>query len=84
MANMSYCRFENTVIDMKDCLNDLAEAVESGLSMKQFLERLSSDYERRAVEQMLTVLNDMTEVMEQLVENSDLSEEELENLDNDD
>ena len=84
MANMSYCRFENTVIDMKDCLNDLAEAVDAGLSMKQFLERLSTDYERRAVEQMLTVLNDMTEVMEQLVENSELSEEELENLDNDD
>jgi hypothetical protein len=82
MANMSYCRFENTVSDMRDCLNDLAEAVESGLSMKQFLERLSSDYERLAAAGMLTVLNDMTEVMEQLAENSDLSEEELEELDN--
>jgi hypothetical protein len=82
MANMSYCRFENTVSDMRDCLNDLAEAVEAGFSMKQFLERLSSDYERRAVEQMLTVLNDMTEVMEQLAENSDLSDEEIEDFEN--
>jgi hypothetical protein len=23
MANMSYCRFENTYRDLKDCLNDM-------------------------------------------------------------
>lgn len=25
MPNMSYCRFENTVNDFRDCLNDLEE-----------------------------------------------------------
>ena len=25
MANMSYCRFENTVRDMRDCLNALED-----------------------------------------------------------
>ena len=82
MANMSYCRFENTAGDMNDCLNDLIEAVDSGLSMDQFMERLSSDYERRSVKQMIDLLGQMSEAFEQLEANDGLSEEELEELDN--
>jgi hypothetical protein len=28
MANMSYCRFQNTVIDLQDCVNVLEDAYE--------------------------------------------------------
>jgi len=82
MANMSYCRYENTVGDMNDCLNDLIEAVDSGLSMDQFLDRLSSDYERRSVKRMIDLLGQMSEASEQLNDSEGLSEEELEELDN--
>jgi hypothetical protein len=79
---MSYCRFENTLADMRDCLSDMAEAAESGLSFNQFLEKLSSDSERRAVCDLADTLLFMTETLEQFDENEGLSEEELEGLDN--
>jgi DnaJ-domain-containing protein 1 len=82
MANMSYCRFENTAGDMNDCLNDLIEAVDSGLSTAQFMDRLSSVYERRSVQRMIDLLGQMSEAFEQLEANEGLSEEELEELDN--
>jgi DnaJ-domain-containing protein 1 len=82
MANMSYCRFENTTGDMNDCLNDLIEAVDSGLSMAQFMDRLSSVYERRSVQRMIDLLGQMSEAFEQLNDSEGLSEEELEELDN--
>ena len=40
MGNMSYCRFENTLSDMRDCLN----ALENGLDVEEL-----SDYEISAL-----------------------------------
>lgn len=80
MANMSYCRFENTTGDMQDCLYDLMEAVDNGLSFEQFMEKLSSDYERNAVRRMAGLLQDMADAFEQLHDNEGLTEEELESL----
>ena len=40
MGNMSYCRFENTLTDMRDCLN----ALENGLDVEEL-----SDYEISAL-----------------------------------
>ena len=40
MGNMSYCRFENTLADMRDCLN----ALENGLDVEEL-----SDYEINAL-----------------------------------
>ena len=40
MGNMSYCRFENTLADMRDCLN----ALENGLDVEEL-----SDYEISAL-----------------------------------
>ncbi len=82
MANMSYCRFENTASDMAVCLLDVVDAVDAGLSMAQFMERLSSDYERHSVLRMIDLLGQMSEAFEQLEANDGLSEEELEELDN--
>ena len=39
MANMSYCRFENTVRDMRDCINAIEDGECNDLS----------DYEVRAL-----------------------------------
>ena len=43
MPNMSYCRFENTVNDMNDCLNAIEEREVKNLS----------DYELRALKDFL-------------------------------
>ena len=44
MANMSYCRFENTSKDMQDCWNALAEVD----NIQEWFENLS-EYEQRGV-----------------------------------
>ncbi len=81
MANMSYCRFENTANDMNDCLNDLVDAVDAGLSMAQFMDRLSSVYERRSVQRMIDLLGQLSEAFEQLEANEGLTEAQLEEFD---
>jgi DnaJ-domain-containing protein 1 len=81
MANMSYCRFENTANDMNDCLNDLVDAVDAGLSMAQFMDRLSSVYERRSVQRMIDLLGQLSEAFEQLEANEGLTEAELKEFD---
>ena len=62
MANMSYCRFQNTVMDMEDCFNAIAEA----LDMEEPME-LSSD-EQRAFQRMFNLMEDMMPLMEQAIE----------------
>ena len=81
MANMSYCRFENTANDMNDCLNDLVDAVDAGLSMAQFMDRLSSVYERRSVQRMIDLLGQLSEAFEQLEANEGLTEAQLKEFD---
>ena len=66
MANMSYCRFENTASDLDDCLDQLIEAVDEGMSLKQFYASLSSDYERNALRRMIQLCANFTEAAEQL------------------
>ena len=80
MPNMSYCQFENTASDMQQCLDTLAEAVESGMSYDQFLAKLSSDYERQAIPRLAELLLSMGEAFEQLQDNEGLSEEQLQEL----
>ena len=45
MANMSYCRYENTAKDLQDCVNALWEA--------DVDEPLSSSYEERGLRDLL-------------------------------
>jgi hypothetical protein len=40
---MSYCRFQNTSGDMRDCFNAINEAIEEGKTLKEFVKSLSSD-----------------------------------------
>lgn len=52
MANMSYCRFENTNMDLLDCINAIGQALDDGKTMAQFQEQMSS-YEKIAMKQIL-------------------------------
>ncbi len=61
MPNMSYCRFENTVRDMRDCIN----AIEDGETDEL------SNYEIRALEEFLDLARDITNLeydIEQILE----------------
>jgi hypothetical protein len=66
MSNMSYCRFENTYTDMKQCYYDLQEALEEGKTFDQFLTGLSSDYERGAVRSMVDLIHKMNDAFDEL------------------
>lgn len=48
MANMSYCRFENTAGHVHDCSDAINEAQEENITSAEFIKKLSSDHERRA------------------------------------
>lgn len=54
MANMSYCMFENTLQDLRECRNVLREAG----SLEELLED-ASEYEAAAIKDMPRVLAEM-------------------------
>lgn len=62
MANMSYCRFENTARDLGDCLDTLAEARDNFTTLAEFQENLSSDYERRGFDKLLAFAQELVEL----------------------
>lgn len=63
MPSMSYCCFENTADDMRQCLSMLAEAADSGISLREFIESRSSREEGRAVERLIAVAEELLEVV---------------------
>jgi len=50
MANMSYCRFENTVRDMRDCINAIEDKETDELS----------NYEVNALSEFLDLAREIT------------------------
>lgn len=60
MANMSYCRFQNTELDLRDCVYALDEEDE--------FQCLSAD-ERAAALDMMTLCSQYIEKMEMLINN---------------
>jgi uridine phosphorylase len=60
MANMSYCRFQNTLSDLKDCLQDLQDKAETG-------DELSAD-EIYARDRLIEICREIAENSEGLVE----------------
>ena len=59
MASMSYCVFENTAADMQRCVSALNDALDAGLTFEEFLEDLSSDYEREGTRRLLSLAVDL-------------------------
>lgn len=50
MANMSYCRFENTANDLADCLATLENSDDN---LDEFAMNLSSRYERTTLHRLI-------------------------------
>jgi len=68
MSNMSYCRFENTLSDLRDCQNHLSENPDK-----------LSEYEKRAREELIAVCQEIVDEVEATGEDWDeLHEEENE------
>lgn len=59
---MSYCQFENTYHDLRQCFNTLTEAVEDGQDLRSFMQGLSSDDERHAFADMQVLLQKMSKM----------------------
>lgn len=74
MANMSYCAFENTASDLRQCLNMLYEARDNGVGLQKFIESRSSTSEGRSVERLLSLAEELIEVAG-LMEDADEEEE---------
>lgn len=68
MANMSYCRFENTLRDLQDCVGALQEALDEGMTLTEFKASLN-EYERSALVRMLSTCEEFQEAFEELVTN---------------
>jgi hypothetical protein len=68
MANMSYCRFENTANDFSDCLGAIEEALDEGISLNEFMDKLSSNHERWAFEKLIRMASEMMDAYENLRE----------------
>ena len=59
MANMSYCRFENTLSDLKDCFNNIEYEAEN-------------ERDERARKKMILFLLEQADIIEELVEELEL------------
>lgn len=51
MANMSYCRFQNTILDLTDCTNFLGQTLDDEISYEDMINDMSGD-EIRAMMQL--------------------------------
>ena len=66
MPSMSYCAFENTVIE----LEQIREILENHQSMNSLLESRSSSFERQSVRELADLAWDIVQRIEEL-ENND-------------
>lgn len=74
MANMSYCRFNNTYGDLKDCVQAMEEAMDEGVSLKEFTREMSKD-ELMYFQRMATLCSRMIEAYSDMT-NMQLNEED--------
>lgn len=70
MANMSYCRFRNTLQDLQDCSNALQEIIDNS-GVDEYGEKLSFD-ERRAASNMYDLCQEFISLYEEM---EDIEEE---------
>ena len=62
MANMSYCRWENTSNDIWDCVRDLQEEAYSPEDVKEYIANLSED-EQRGFKRVLSAAKALVEAV---------------------
>ena len=80
MPSMSYCAFENTAVDMQQCVNMMHEAAEEGLSLAQFL-RERGEYEAPAVHRWVQQATDLLECYEILNSNKGIDDKDVDSED---
>jgi hypothetical protein len=68
MANMSYCRFQNTAMDLEDCANAIEESIDSGEPLDL------SEEEQRAFERMFNLIEGMLQSMEEVTQIKEAAE----------
>ena len=73
MANMSYCRFHNTLHDLYDCQSALEEFIQNGEN------EISSDDERRCAKRLIELCKDIADNFEP--EDIDRASEEMDDHD---
>lgn len=66
MANMSYCRFRNTLGDLNDCLGALQEIIDNN-GVDQYGEKLDLK-ERWAARDMYDLCREFIDIYEEFVE----------------
>jgi len=77
---MSYCVFENTAVDMQQCVNMMHEAAEEGLSLVQFL-RERGQYEAPAVHRLVQQATDLLECYEIINSNKGIDDKDVDSED---
>ncbi len=75
MANMSYCRFHNTLTDLRDCEGALEDFLENDENV------ISSDEERRKAKSLIQLCHEIADKWEP--EDIDRKAEELSDHDGD-
>ena len=59
MANMSYCRFHNTLSDLRDCQNALEDYIDNDENV------ISSDEERRCAKNLIELCREIADHFEE-------------------
>lgn len=67
MGNMSYCRFENTAADLRDCLNAIHNGETDDLS----------SYEIDGLESIMSMAHDLVEMKDDILELLDRLKEQV-------
>ena len=70
MANMSYCRFQNTYSDFRDCVDALEEALDEGKSLAEFFEEIGKE-EQFALNRMRSLVNGFIEIFDEMESNNE-------------
>ena len=58
---MSYCRFENTVKDLEECIDALNDA---DWDIEEMVENASSKYEARAIRRFVSLCKEVAEAFD--------------------
>lgn len=69
MPNMSYCRFQNTSNDLRDCVESLSEALDEGKSLDEFFEEIGKS-EQFSLQYMRSLMDKFIEFYDELESNN--------------
>lgn len=65
MANMSYCQYQNTSLDMLQCYKTLEEAYENADTLREYLATLSKD-EQYGIGRMYSLCKEFVRIMDEM------------------